>query len=213
MATYGEELLLTGALILAAGTITAAIGQTQQSFTESDEGKSLVLRGNVAEAFGNSLQAVARTKFEGNQTDASRTFSILGSWLEAGGNVGNAIGMNLELTVSEEEGMVVDALGSGIQGVGASFDALGASLTEEVQTKPLEISGNIFFALGAFLESIGNLYLLNGQVDTGEMIMFAGSWIQVMGALVLVTAFTIALETEPAPEQENSLPYSYASVM
>ncbi|WP_373561739.1 hypothetical protein [Bacillus sp. AFS073361] len=46
----------------------------------------------------------------------------MGGWLQAAGNPSNAVGVDIEISGSEEEGTVIDALGSGIQGLGAAFE-------------------------------------------------------------------------------------------
>jgi hypothetical protein len=113
----------------------------------------------------------------------------------------------------EEEGTVIDTLGSGIQGLGAAFEAVGAFLLEESAFRALGISGNGFISLGSFLGSIGNIYVLNNKSVIGEQILLVGSWIQVLGSFLLINAITIEFEPEPPLRTENgySYPYSYNS--
>ena len=196
MSTSGEDLLITGAWILGIGSVIEAIGQTQQSLTSSDLGKDLIIKGNGIEAFGNSLQAIGRTKlFNPNDQQLSQTYSIFGAWLEAAGNTGNSIGISIELSGEEEEGTIIDTLGSGVQGTGAAFAAFGAYSAEDSSFKSLSITGNSLISLGSFLVAIGNIFILQEQTETGEMILLVGGWIQVVGAFILIMAITIEVES------------------
>ncbi|MGE7603471.1 DUF6944 family repetitive protein [Peribacillus sp. NPDC097675] len=210
MSTSGKDLLITGAWILGIGSVIEAIGQTQQSLTSSDLGKDLIVKGNGIEAFGNSLQAIGRTKlFNPEEQQLSQIYSIFGAWLEAAGNTGNSIGISIELSGEEEEGTIIDTLGSGVQGTGAAFEAFGGYIAEDSSFKSLNITGNSLISLGSFLVAIGNIFILQEQTDIGEMILLVGGWIQVIGAFVLIIAIMIEVESLSAPEHEGGNPYSY----
>ncbi|WP_342432723.1 hypothetical protein [Neobacillus sp. FSL H8-0543] len=211
MTIRGEDLLISGAWILGVGSLIDTIGQTQQTFTHSDQGKDLIIKGNGIEAFGNSLQAIGRTKLLKPERELSQIYTIFGAWLEAAGNTTNSVGVSIELNGAEEEGIKIDTLGSGVQGLGAAFEAVGASLGEDSSYRALAITGNSFISLGSFLGAIGNIYVSNEKSVIGEQILLVGSWIQVIGAFILVNAIT--LEVEHMEHEENSkndsYPYSY----
>ncbi|MEH7504244.1 hypothetical protein V7152_19890 [Neobacillus drentensis] len=213
MSFQGEDLVISGAWILGVGSLIEAIGQTRQSITGSEQGKDLIIKGNGIEAFGNSLQAIGRTKLLTPESGLAQLYTIFGAWLEATGNTTNAVGVDIELNGSEEEGTVINALGSGIQGLGAAFEAVGAFLLEESAFRALAISGNGFISLGSFLGSIGDIYVLNNKNVIGEQILLVGTWIQVLGSILLINAITIEFEPEPPLKTENgySYPYSYNS--
>lgn len=207
MITHGDDLLISGAWLLGIGTLTGAIGQTQQTLTGTNFGKDLVLKGNGIEAFANSLQAIGRTKMLEPENEISETYFILGAWLEAAGNTANAVGINMQLNGSDEEGTKTDALGSGIQGLGAAFEAFGAFLSENSISRSLEMKGNALIAAGSFFESIGNIFILNEKRRMGEQILLLGSWAQVAGAFILIDAFY-----RPEPEGDEHLSrYSYSN--
>ncbi|MGE7762574.1 DUF6944 family repetitive protein [Peribacillus sp. NPDC097895] len=213
MTTHGDDLLISGAWLLGIGTLAGAIGQTRQTLTGTNLGKDLLLKGNVIEAVGNSLQAIGRTKMINPENELSESYFIFGAWLEAAGNTANAVGIDMQLNGSEDEGTRTDALGSGIQGLGAAFEAFGASLTEESFTRSLEIKGNALIAAGSFFESIGNIFILNEKKRMGEHILLLGSWAQVFGAFILIEAFSLGPEPEQPEKgkEERSSHFSYAN--
>ncbi|MFJ7829602.1 DUF6944 family repetitive protein [Peribacillus sp. NPDC097284] len=210
MNTSGEDLLIIGAWILGIGSVVEAIGQTQQSLTSSDLGKDLIVKGNGIEAFGNSLQAIGRTKlFNPEYQQLSQIYSIIGAWLEAAGNTANSVGISIELSGEEEEGLKIDTLGSGIQGTGAAFEAFGGYISEDSPFRSLSITGNSLISLGSFLVAIGNIFILQEHTEIGEIILLVGGWIQVIGAFVLINAITIEVESASAPVNDSGNPYSY----
>ncbi|WP_285769285.1 hypothetical protein [Peribacillus sp. SI8-4] len=212
MITHGDDLLITGAWLLGIGTLTGAIGQTRQTLTGTNLGKDLVLKGNGIEALGNSLQAIGRTKTADRENEISETYFIIGAWLEAAGNAANVVGIDMQLNGADEEGTKTDALGSGIQGLGAAFEAFGAFLSENSISRSLELKGNALIAAGSFFESIGNIFILNEKRRIGEHILLLGSWAQVAGAFILIDAFSYHSEHGQQMEGEEPLPrqYSYA---
>ncbi|MGE7907305.1 DUF6944 family repetitive protein [Peribacillus sp. NPDC094092] len=213
MITHGEDLLISGAWLLGISTLVGAIGQTQQTLTSTNLGKDLVLKGNGIEAVGNSLQAIGRSKMLNPENERVETYFIFGAWLEAIGNAANVVGIDMQLSGSVEEGTRTDAIGSGIQGLGAAFEAFGASLTEETLSRSYEIKGNGLIAAGSFLESIGNIFILNEKQRMGEQILLLGSWTQVFGAFILIDAFSLGPEPEQ-PEKGrggHNGQYSYAN--
>jgi hypothetical protein len=214
MTIRGEDLLISGAWLIAVGSLTDTIGQTQQTFTHSDLGKDLIIKGNGIEAFGNSLQAIGRTKLLKSERELSQIYAIFGAWLEAAGNTTNSVGVWIDMNGAEEEGIKIDTLGSGVQGLGASFETIGAFLEEDSSYRTLAITGNSFISLGSFLEAIGNINVINEKNVIGDQILLVGSWIQFIGAMILIIAITLEvkhMEHNENTKNENgdSHPYSY----
>lgn len=208
MTIAGEDLLVAGAWILLFGTIIETVGQTAQTFTETDDGKTLVISGNSIEAFGNSLQAIGRTKLIENKATPSEFYSIFGSSLEAVGNTGNAVGIALEVN-GDEEGMTIDTLGSGIQGLGAALEGFGAYLEEDSSFRSLSITGNSFISFGSFLNAIGNIYITQDQEDTGELILLIANYIQLVGSTMLVVSITFEVESLAAEKTGHNFSNYY----
>lgn len=190
MIISGEYLVISGAIILAIGAIVEGIGQTESSFTGTDLGKDLVVKGNSVEAFGNTLQAVGRTLLleEKREVTPSELYTITGAWIEAAGNTGNALGISIELSGLEEEGILIDTLGSEVQGLGAGLEAYGAYISEDSNFRTLGILGNGLISFGSFTVAIGNIFIINNLIEKGELILFVGSWLQVIGSFILIFA-------------------------
>lgn len=208
MVIRGEDLLMTGGWALLIGSIIDTIGQTQQSLTDTDLGKDLIIKGNGIEAFGNSLQAIGRTNLLSPESAQAEIYTILGCWMEAGGNITNSIGVDIEMNISEEEGTKIDGLGSGVQATGAAFEALGSYLSKDSSYRSLSITGNSFISLGSLLSSIGNSLILNDKTEFGERILLIGSWIQLLGSIILIQAITLEVEFISSEKRENSY-YGY----
>ncbi|WP_433958756.1 DUF6944 family repetitive protein [Cytobacillus horneckiae] len=190
MIISGEYLVISGAIILAIGAIVEGMGQTESSFTGTDLGKDLVVKGNSVEAFGNTLQAVGRTLLleEKREVTPSELYTITGAWIEAAGNTGNALGISIELSGLEEEGILIDTLGSEVQGLGAGLEAYGAYISEDSNFRTLGILGNGLISFGSFTVAIGNIFIINNLIEKGELILFVGSWLQVIGSFILIFA-------------------------
>ena len=148
------------------------------------------------------MQAIGRTKLLKPEKELAQIYAIFGAWLEAAGNTSNSVGVSIEMNGAEEEGIKIDTLGSGVQGLGAAFEAIGAFLEVDSSYRTLAITGNSFISLGSFLEAIGNIYVINEKNVIGEQILLVGSWIQVIGALILINAIT--LEVEHMEHDENT---------
>jgi hypothetical protein len=160
------------------------------------------------------LQAIGRSKLLKSERELSQLYTIFGNWLEAAGNTTNSVGVSFGMNGAEDEGIKIDTLGSGVQGLGAAFEAIGASLEENSSYKTLAISGNSFISLGSFLGAIGNIYVISEKDVIGEQILLVGSWVQLIGAFILINAITLEVEyMEHAEKQKNengdSYPYSY----
>jgi len=207
MRNTGEELIITGAWFLLFGTVTSAVGVTSKHIIGTNFGKKLFSKGNAIEAFGNSIQSVGREKLiksEIGHNDHLLTI-MLGSWIQAAGNATNTLATELEISGSIDQGEKLNALGSVIQSIGASFEAKGARQEEGVLVK-FEVFGNELIAIGAMIDGIGNVALLNQNDSVGEQLLFFGSWVQVLGSILIVIAVTNSIETE---EETKSTRYGY----
>jgi hypothetical protein len=180
--TYAEELLIAGAVVVLAGTLSTAYGQTNFTVTSKEDWKRFIIKGNGIEALGNSLQAIARD-MESVQGGEGETQGITGSWLQAGGNAANAVATNFELAGELTEGRKLNVFGSGIQSVGA---ALEANATFKLLENDLEGLGYSAISFGAILDSIGMLFVLKGSEQRGNHILMIACWIQVIGAILVV---------------------------
>jgi hypothetical protein len=74
----------------------------------------------------------------------------------------------------------IKVMDSGVQALGAAFEAIGASLEEDSSYRNLAITGNSFISLGSFLGAIGNIFVINENNQMGEPILLVSSWIQVI---------------------------------
>ncbi|MGD6831158.1 DUF6944 family repetitive protein [Sutcliffiella halmapala] len=182
MDTNAEELLVAGAVVVLAGTLFTAYGQTNFTVTSMEDWKRFIIKGNGIEAFGNSLQAIARDR-QSVQGGEEKTQGITGSWLQAGGNATNATATYLELDGELTEGQKLNVFGSGIQSFGA---ALEANATLVLMENDLEGLGYGAISLGALLDSIGTLFALKGSEQRGNHILMIASWIQVIGAILVI---------------------------
>lgn len=209
MRNAGEELIITGAWFLLFGTVTSAVGVTSKHHIGTNFGKKLFAKGNAIEAFGNSIQSVGREKLiksERGNNEHLLTI-LLGSWIQAAGNATNTLATELEISGAIEQGERLNALGSVIQTIGASFEAKGARHEEGVLVK-FEVFGNELIAIGALIDGIGNVALLNDHDTIGEQLLFFGSWVQVLGSILIVLAVTNSIESE---EEIKTPHYGYYS--
>jgi hypothetical protein len=204
----GEDLLISGAWIVGIGTVISALGQTKQSLTGSEMGKGLVVKGNDVEALGNSFQAIGRTKLIEAESDIHEVFSILGCWLQAGGNATNSVGVDMQIRDSEEMGLRINSLGSGVQSLGAVFEVTGVAAAELTLTSSLEILGTGLIAVGSLLDSIGEIFILKKRNQSGKQLLLLGSWTQVVGAFTSIYALSLETETVLTRETVRSKPYS-----
>lgn len=205
---YGEELVYSGAWIVTIGAIISAVGQTNKTFTESQMGADLIAKGNAIEAFGNSLQAIGYTAVFSEERESYLLDVIFGAWLQAAGNVTNTVATNIEINTGDEGAIGLNAVGSGIQGLGATYEAVGA-IQGHSPVKSLEVTGNSLFALGAFLDAAGLLFSKKNLNRTGDRLSFIGSWTQVIGGITVVIALKTASEINLTEQQEKQQEYYY----
>ena len=126
------------------------LGITQESMTKEEQGKELVAKGSAIEAFGNIIQALGNTALFLDEKRQSNIQTIIGCWLQAGGNSTIAIGTEIEIHQSEDEGLRLNAIGSGVQSLGAAFQASGAAEAELSITRSLEVASENLTTLGAY---------------------------------------------------------------
>lgn len=125
--------------------------------------------------------------------------SIVGCWFQAGGNFTNTIANEVILEGSEEEeGLRLNALGSGVQSVGASLEAVGAPVDRQ-----LESTGNWVIALGSSIDSIANLSILQDKKKQGDTLAVFGSYLEVVGALIVLYELS-SLRGENLSETEHN---------
>lgn len=206
MKKHGEGLIYSGAWVILIGTIVSVIGLTNEVMNENSNGAQLVAGGNAIEAIGNSLQAIGNTELFLKEKEQFRLEGIIGGWLQAGGNITNTIATEIEIHTSEEEGQRLNAIGSGVQGLGAAYEAIGAAKGNS-PTKSLEVIGNSLFSIGTFLDATGELYLLKKLEFSGDKLSLIGVWLQIIGACTEIIALTIASKMEEAEQTVNVYPY------
>jgi len=205
MSKAGEDLIFTGAWFLLFGTVTSAVGVSCKHLVSMDFGRRLFAKGNAIEAFGNSLQAVGREKSYSVEKKENILKIMIGSWIQAAGNSTNTFATNLEIQGLEEEGHKLNAVGSVIQTIGASLEALGASEETGYYAK-FEVYGNELIGLGALIDGIGNVALLNDKDILGEQLLMFGSWIQVIGSISIIYALSHIIREE---EENHKNEYQY----
>ena len=217
----GQNILVGGAWILSFATLVTALGETRLLFLqamdengerreeqeneetgqEEEDGdeeaetaaEQAVVVGQTLEAFGNAVQAVGRTKIYEASPSVPKKLGAIGCWIQAAGNTGNAVATEMEIRGMTKEGQRNNAISSGIQSFGAALEAAGAAGVEPTPAQGLEVSGNIVISYGAALDSVGEIYLLQGRESEGQLILFAGSWIQFIGAIMELIAVTDTL--------------------
>lgn len=205
MSEPGDDIVLIGAYFLLFGTLTAAVGVSSKKIISEDFGRSLFAKGNAIEAFGNSLQAIGQEKIYNTEKDEIELQIMLGAWTQASGNITNTIGTELELQGLEEEGHKLNAIGSVIQSIGANIEAMGA-LEEGTQLAKIEAYGNELIGMGALIDGIGNVALLNDKIFLGEHLLLIGSWVQVFGSILIIYSIRNNIREE---EMKNHNEYRY----
>ncbi len=203
------ELLLTGTGFLVAGTFFSAFGATKVFATGEDDGLAFVVKGNAIEGIGNSLQAIAREKaLADREADEKELLAIIGCWFQAGGNAANAIANEMILNeVNVTDALRLNAIGSGIQSVGASFEAYGV----QDEGKGV-VLGAALISLGSMFDAISNLYILQDKENTGNSIAAAGAYIEFTGALIAFIALTQLIQTEEAEQAKECYHYLHSSI-
>ncbi len=88
---HGEDLILSGSVVITVGTILTALALTNVYITRSPQGAEGIVIGNGIESIGNVIQALGNQELYTNEPSDARTKIITGDWLQAIGNAGNAI--------------------------------------------------------------------------------------------------------------------------
>lgn len=201
MRNAGEELIITGAWFLLFGTVTSAVGVSSKNIIGTNVGKKLYAKGNAIEGFGNSIQSVGREKLIKSERESENKNNkhlitiMLGSWIQAAGNATNTFATELEINGPLEDGLGLNVIGSVIQSIGALIEAKGSREEEGVLVK-FEVFGNELIAIGALIDSIGSMALLNNHDIIGEQLLLFASWVQVVGSILIVLAVNNSFELE-----------------
>ncbi|WP_088070348.1 DUF6944 family repetitive protein [Gottfriedia luciferensis] len=205
MSEPGDDIVLIGAYFLLFGTLTSAVGVSSKKIVSENFGRDLFAKGNAIEAFGNSLQAIGREKLYYKDKEEVELTIMFGAWTQAAGNITNTIATNLEIQGLEEEGHKLNAIGSVIQAIGAQVETTGA-LEGGTQLAKIEAYGNELIGLGALIDGIGNVALLNEKVNLGEQLLLFGSWVQVFGSILIIYSLRNRIREE---EMKNHNEYRY----
>ncbi|KMJ58765.1 hypothetical protein AB685_06685 [Bacillus sp. LL01] len=167
---------LIGAWTQAIGTVVAAIGSTPSVQIGESGKRDLGLVGNVLQATGNGLEADAQSVL---------TFGKLGNVIQATGNLTVSTGLVFDFPGDAGERLVIS--GDLIQALGA-LTALGSA------NKSYIVIGNILQAIGNSLQAIGGVRELKEEFQSdlsNELLIGIGSWIQVLGTIILAIGLTI----------------------
>jgi hypothetical protein len=176
---------IAGAWIQAAGTLIAAVGTSEWLGLDDATAESLIVIGNELQAAGSALEADGQDKPSlektGNELQAAGNLFvnaglvldpgnenelklvITGNWIQA---LGSLTVLGDEWTDQTAEGQHLLIMGSFLQAIGNSLQALGTILllettrngcaaSESLKGKSLDISGSWIQAAGSVLSAIG----------------------------------------------------------
>ncbi|MFE5430694.1 DUF6944 family repetitive protein [Peribacillus simplex] len=195
-----------GSVIVAVGTITAAVGSTPSNIITGDLRNSLNMWGNILQAGGNALQAEVQGDFLrttgkefqsiGNVTvftgvvfdknkQTSQKLFITGNWIQALGGFIN-VGHGLELTPFP--GHPENIIGNVLQATGNSLQAMGGvkelnKIENTDKSVKEQTEGNSSYRMEGIYE-YGKA--LDNEIDKndGEFQLVTGSWIQAIGSVI-----------------------------
>ena len=88
---HGEDIILSGSVVITVGTILTALAFTNVFITRSPQGAEGIVIGNGIESIGNVIQAFGNQEIYAIEPSDARAKIITGDWLQAIGNAGNAI--------------------------------------------------------------------------------------------------------------------------
>lgn len=179
---------IIGAWIDAIGTIIASLGvspfYTAINFDNSYHTNTILTQKEARllvrqlGEIGNSLQAL------GNGIEARTDTNSLSL-------IGNKIGLTGNLTVLYSlQPDTKDTLVNQLIILGNIFQALGAylegtsDLNDNTHTNRLSAYGNFTQTIGNSLQAYGGFLLLQNHLILGNIIIFIGSWIQTLGAIL-----------------------------
>jgi|GEM_PF-832844 len=199
-----------GSVIVAVGTISAALGSTPLYFIKSNLRNDLNLLGNVLQAGGNALQAdvqgnVLRTvgkEFQsiGNsivvtglvidfKKEIDQKLFITGNWIQA---LGGAINFGHGLELAPFPGHSENLIGNFLQATGNSLQAIGGTyeLNKSGNNDDDNENGNSFSPDGVVNKKKKNGFgyepYLKNKNDNSETLLVTGSWIQAIGSVISV---------------------------
>ncbi|WP_050615655.1 DUF6944 family repetitive protein [Bacillus testis] len=89
--TQGEDIILSGSVIITIGTIIAALALTEVFITRSPQGAEGIVIGSGIESIGNVIQALGSQQLYAVEPSDAQAKIIKGDWLQAIGNAGTAI--------------------------------------------------------------------------------------------------------------------------
>ncbi|MFE4810617.1 DUF6944 family repetitive protein [Peribacillus simplex] len=205
-----EFISIFGSVIVAVGTISAALGSTPVNFIKSNLRNDLNLWGNVLQAGGNALQAdvqgdVLRTvgkEFQsiGNSIvvtglvmdfnkEIDQKLFITGNWIQALGgaiNVGHGLGLAPFPGHSENIiGNILQATGNSLQAKGGINELRNSDEKGKDQKADNENSLN---TKGGVNENKNNGYSYRDYIEQNneqsETLIVTGSWIQATGSVI-----------------------------
>lgn len=188
-----ESNAIFSSVIVAIGTILAAIGASPLNFIKSNLREDLGLWGNVLQAGGNGLQAVV---VQGN------IIRSIGKEFQAIGNVTVIYGLVIEL--DKQSAKKIFITGNLIQALGGFINFGHGIELNPFPGHSENVIGNLLQSIGNSLQAIGGKYELeeNGNTDkdyikhtNGETLIISGSWIQAIGSVFSVIG-TIKQETQ-----------------
>ncbi|WP_416151773.1 DUF6944 family repetitive protein [Salipaludibacillus sp. HK11] len=170
---------VSGAWIVAIGTLISAFGATRELVGLND------INNRIA-TIGEGMQAVGAMLIGTVATESSLEFA--GNWIDGIGAGTSSFATYLQDTSEEtgEGGIRLEVLGNLFQSMGASLSAL----SNYNEGEPIYFKANVLQALGAGLEAIGALYELNEKAVQGQPITAIGAILQASGANLNVVYIT-----------------------
>jgi hypothetical protein len=171
-----QQKQLIGSVIQAIGTVISAIANTPNRFLRDEFQEQLDLIGNTLQATGNALVADGQKPL---------TLSRIGNEVQAIGNTTVIAGMIMPF--EDQTKQILNIKGNLLQAFGAGIE-LGDELDEEPSSnQAINIIANLLQAAGNSLQALGGKYDLdhpNGDNEYSQSLIFAGSWIQAVGAVI-----------------------------
>ncbi|WP_235973533.1 DUF6944 family repetitive protein [Peribacillus faecalis] len=206
---------ITGAWLVAIGTIIYAIGSTPFPFINEERSRDLIIIGNALQAAGNVLEAEGQDEF---------SLETLGNELQATGNVTVIAGLSLPLDDDTMQKTVI--AGTWIQALGG-FVAFGDELADTTNTDDIYlINGNLLQAIGNSLQAGSATDTLireqleetaeNDNAKTGDQnritvapLYLVGVWIQTVGSvLALIGQIKEESEEQSSLYQGSTMTYA-----
>ncbi|MBU9723050.1 MULTISPECIES: DUF6944 family repetitive protein [Bacillaceae] len=188
-----DQLLdLTGNWIESIGATIAAVGETQQLYSQKVEGFKLGVVGNSVQGVGNAFQAIAET---------DDGYVELGNWLQAAGTSSNSIAeyrMLYDLG-NKFDNNLMEINGDVLQAIGAFYASIG-----RIEQNPKLVYGNLLQSLGAIVEAIGVIHTINSDEVTGQKMETVGGWLQSIGTMYQAIGATRLYLNGMSPDGNNS---------